>query len=98
MITADSNSTSQAAEKEQLINELANLIIEAVNLRHLSPEAMTAETSLGPNGLNLDSVDILEIIITLEQRYAIKIQDAEMGKIHLRTLGTIADFILSQNK
>lgn len=79
--------------KENLIRELATLVVEAVNLRHVPPETMNSETSFGTGGLNLDSVDILEVIITLEQRYGVKIPDAEMGKVHLRTLGTLADFI-----
>jgi acyl carrier protein len=82
-------------DRGELIKELALLIVEAVNLRHVPVETITAETSLGPGGLNLDSVDILEIIITLEQKYNVKIKDAEMGKIHLRTMGTLADFISS---
>jgi acyl carrier protein len=79
--------------KEQMIRELATLVVEAVNLRHVPVESMNAETSFGPNGLNLDSVDILEVIITLEQRYGVKIPDAEAGKVHLRSLGALADFI-----
>jgi acyl carrier protein len=90
--------TGEIGEKDKLVQELATLVIEAVNLRHISPETLNMETSFGTGGLNLDSVDILEVIITLEQKYGVKIPDAEMGKIHLRTLGTLADFISSNKK
>ncbi len=84
---------TESGDKQKLIGELAALVIEAVNLRHISPDTLNSETTFGPQGLNLDSVDILEVIITLEQRYGVKIPDAEAGKIHLRNLGTLADFI-----
>ena len=79
--------------RDELVQELARLVVEAVNLRHVPVETMNAETSFGAGGLNLDSVDILEVIITLEQRYGVKIPDAEAGKVHLRTLGALADFV-----
>lgn len=57
---------------------------------------MTAETPLGATGLELDSVDILEVIVSVEQRFGVKVADAETGKRYFKTIGSIADFILLQ--
>ncbi len=68
-------STNQAA-----LNEVINVIRNSVNLHHLEPSRFTPETSLRDGGLELDSVDILEIIVAVEHHFGIKIDDAEMGK------------------
>ena len=82
--------------KEQLIGEISMVIVNAVNLHHLSKDRMTAETSLRTGGLELDSVDILEVIVSVEQHFGVKVADAETGKRYFRTIGGIADFILLQ--
>lgn len=78
---------------QSLVTEVKNLIITSVNLHHLDPAAITAETSLREGGLELDSVDILEVVVAVEQTFGVKINDAEVGKQHFRTIGTIADFV-----
>ena len=76
-----------------LLREIAALVVGAVNLHHVDPSTLTEGTSLRENGLELDSVDMLEVIVAVEQRYAVKVADAEMGKKYFRTLGGIAEFV-----
>lgn len=78
---------------QSLVTEVKNLIITSVNLHHLDPQAISADTSLREGGLELDSVDILEVVVAVEQTFGVKINDAEVGKQHFRTIGTIADFV-----
>jgi acyl carrier protein len=78
---------------QSLVNEVKNLIITSVNLHHLDPQAIDADTSLREGGLELDSVDILEVVVAVEQTFGVKINDAEVGKKFFRTIGTIADFV-----
>jgi acyl carrier protein len=82
--------------KELLIPEIKDLIINAVGLHHVSPADLSADTSLMQGGLELDSVDILEIVVVMEQQYNIKVASAEMGAQYFRNIGTIADLILLQ--
>lgn len=81
------------SQNEQIVNEIIPLIVNAVNLHHVDPKTLNASTSLRDGGLELDSVDILEIIVAVEHRYGVKIDDAETGKKYFRTLGTIAQMI-----
>jgi|GEM_PF-2433095 len=75
------------------LHEVATLVIGAVNLHHIDPATLNAETSLREAGLELDSVDMLEVIVAVEQKYGVKVVDAEAGKKYFRTLGGIAEFI-----
>jgi acyl carrier protein len=81
---------------EKLLEEVISLILESVNLRHVDRSTLNAETSLRKGGLELDSVDILEVIVAIEHKFGVKVEDAAMGEKHFRTLGAIAEFVASQ--
>lgn len=83
-------------DKEKLSAEIKNLIIEAVNLQHMTPESIENNASLYQDGLGLDSVDILEIIVAIENQYGVKVPNAESGKKAFQSVETIVDFVASQ--
>ncbi len=87
--------------RNELVLELIQLVTDSVNLQHLDRSTLSAETSLttaapGQFALGLDSVDILEVVVAVEHRYGIKIDNAENGKQVFKNFGTIADYILSK--
>lgn len=83
---------------EDLIANLKRQIIEALNLEDLSPEEIDAEAPLfGADGLGLDSIDALELILILERDYGIKVAPGE-GKEVFRSVKTIADYIEAHRK
>lgn len=79
-----------------VMNEVVEVIRNSVNLHHLDPSKFSAETSLREGGLELDSVDILEIIVAIEHKFGVKVEDAEMGKKYFRTIGTITELVQSK--
>lgn len=81
---------------DHLSAEIRNLIIDAVGLHHLKPEDFKTDTSLLQGGLGLDSVDILEIVVVIEQHYGIKVSSPEMGAEYFRNIRSIADLIKLQ--
>lgn len=83
-------------DKAKLSTEVKNLIIEAVNLQHLTPESIEDNASLYQDGLGLDSVDILEIIVAIENQFGIKVPNAESGKQAFQSVETIVEFIATQ--
>ncbi len=59
---------------EELIDKLKVELIEALNLEEITPEDIDSEAPLfGDDGLGLDSIDALEIILILERNYGIKV-------------------------
>ena len=82
--------------KESFISEIAQVILESVNITYVETSEITAETPLMGGILELDSVDLLEAVIAIEDHYDIKIANAEEGKESFRTFGTIANFIQSK--
>lgn len=56
---------------EELIKQLKQQIIEALNLEDLQPEDIDTDAALFGEGLGLDSIDALELIVLLERNYGI---------------------------
>jgi acyl carrier protein len=78
---------------EQLMANLKRQIIEALNLKHLKPEDIGDDQPLFVEGLGLDSIDALELIVLLQQQYQIKIANPQDGPKIFKSVKTIAEFI-----
>lgn len=78
---------------EQLMNDLKKQIIEALNLKHLKPENIGDDQPLFVEGLGLDSIDALELIVLLQQKYNIRIENPQEGPKIFRSVKTMAEFI-----
>ena len=71
---------------EALVEKLKTQLIDALNLEEISPEDIDTEAPLfGDEGLGLDSIDALEIILLLDKEYGIKLKNpAEIGRASCR--------------
>ena len=78
---------------EQLIADLKRQIIEALNLKHLKPEDIGDDQPLFVDGLGLDSIDALELIVLLQQHYDIKLTNPQDGPQIFKSVKTIAEYI-----
>lgn len=82
---------------EELILKLKNEIIEVLNLEEVKPEDIDNDAPLFGEGLGLDSIDALELIVLIEKNYGIKLKDPAQGKEIFKSLSVMADFI-SKNR
>jgi acyl carrier protein len=80
---------------ENLIADLKIKIIDALNLKHLKPEDIGDDQPLFVQGLGLDSIDALELIVLLQQDYNIKITDPQEGPKIFRSVKSMAEYIRS---
>ncbi len=78
---------------EELVLELKQQIIKALNLEDVSYEDIDNEAPLFGEGLGLDSIDALELIVLLEKRYGIKLTDPTQGKAIFKSVNTMAQYI-----
>lgn len=78
---------------EELIYELKNAIIEALNLEEVKPEEIDNDAPLFGDGLGLDSIDVLELIVLMEKRYGIKLKDPSVGREIFRSINVMARYI-----
>ena len=82
---------------EELILKLKQEIVEVLNLEETKPEDIDTNAPLFGDGLGLDSIDALELIVLLEKTYGIKIKDPNEGKNIFKSVASMADYI-SKNR
>ncbi len=83
---------------EELIKELKEEIIKALNLEEMTPEDIDENDALFGDGLGLDSIDALELIVLLEKKYGIKLASPAAGKEIFKSVATIADYVSKNRK
>ncbi|MEG0467562.1 MAG: phosphopantetheine-binding protein [Mucinivorans sp.] len=82
---------------EELKQELKEKLIEALNLEEITPDDIDSSAPLFGDGLGLDSIDALEIILILEKSYGIRLENPAAAKEIFFSVDTLAQFI-SENK
>ena len=78
---------------EELILELKQQIIEVLNFEGMTPEDIETDAPLFGEGLGLDSIDALELIVLLDKNYGIKLADPKAGKEVFKSVRVMAEYI-----
>ncbi len=83
---------------EDLKLKLKQQIIDSLNLQGMKPEEIDDNAPLFGEGLGLDSIDSLELMVLLERNYGIKIEDAREGRKVLSSVQSMAEYIQQNQK
>lgn len=83
---------------EELILQLKNQIIEVLNLEDMTATDIDSEAHLFGDGLGLDSIDALELIVLMEREYGIKLTNPAEGKEIFKSVASIADYVSKNRK
>ncbi|TRZ75389.1 MAG: acyl carrier protein [Bacteroidetes bacterium] len=83
---------------DELIEKLKQEVIQQLNLEEISAEDIDPDAPLFGEGLGLDSIDALELIVLLEKNYGIKIEDPKDGKKIFFSIRTMAEYITEHKK
>ena len=78
---------------EALKLKLKEQIIEALNLQDMQPADIVDDAPLFGDGLGLDSIDSLELIVLLERNYGIKLEDPKESRNILSSVNSMAEYI-----
>jgi Acyl carrier protein len=78
---------------DELIVEVKNEIIKVLNLEGMTPDEISDNGELFGQGLGLDSIDALELIVLLEKNYGIKLKDPTQGKEIFKSVRVMAEYI-----
>ena len=82
-------------ESDSFKTEIKQAIIRSLRLP-ITAEEIGDATPLFADGLGLDSIDVLELVLELERSFGVAISDEETGMRVLRSVDTIAAFILAE--
>ncbi|MCK7589453.1 phosphopantetheine-binding protein [Subsaxibacter sp. CAU 1640] len=82
----------------ELKQELKEKIIDILNLEDLSPSDINNNDALFGDGLGLDSIDALELIVMLDKDFGIQLTDPKQGKEIFKSISVLADYIAEHRK
>ena len=77
----------------QLVDELKHKVLDILNITDIRPENISEDEPLVGGSLGIDSIDILELVMLLEQDYGVKIDSKEEGEQVFRSFASMAAFV-----
>jgi len=78
---------------EQLINDLKVKIIETLNLEGVAPDDIDEDSQLVGGELDIDSIDVLELVLMMEKDYSVIVNNKELGAEVFSSLRAMANYI-----
>ena len=84
--------------REEIESKLKDVIVSALDLEDLTAADIATDVPLFGEGLGLDSIDALELIVLLEKKYGIKLENSAEGKSIFKNVRTIAEYVSEHRK
>jgi acyl carrier protein len=91
--TADIANIANRANVADIASRVKRLIVDDLHLEGLRPEMIDEQAPLFGDGLGLDSVDALELVVAVEKEFGIKIKSNEIGRDVFSSVASLARFI-----
>lgn len=80
-------------ELEQIRSKLKKLLVRDLSLEDIAPEDIADDEALFGEGLGLDSLDAVEIVVILQRNWGLEIKDMEQGMKVFASVDTLAQYI-----
>jgi acyl carrier protein len=82
--------------REELKRNLKNLLIDGLRLQDVRPEDIQDGAPIFVEGLGLDSVDALELVVLVEERFNIQIPDEDVGKQAFASIDALTEYVSTE--
>ena len=83
---------------EDLKKDLKEMLVRDLKLQDVNPDEIGDDDPLFEEGLGLDSLDAVELVVLINKHYDIQIQDMEEGRVAFASINALADFITQRQQ
>jgi len=81
-----------------LRDQIKEMMVENLMLKMPKEEIADDLPLFGPEGLGLDSLDALELVVSMEKTFGVSVPNSEAAKVALSTVNTIHDYVVANRK
>jgi acyl carrier protein len=84
---------------EEIKLEVKKLIIETLKFENIRPEDILDDVNFfsGENTIKIDSIDVIELVVSIQKKFNVKIDDQNLAKDVINTVNSIAEFVYAQH-
>jgi acyl carrier protein len=83
-------------DRDEIKRSLKRLLIDGLRLQDLRPDDIEDAGPIFVEGLGLDSVDALELVVLIEEKFNIQIPDEDVGKRAFASIEALTDFVSTE--
>ena len=80
--------------RDELKMQLKRLLVDGLKLEHVTAAEIRDAEPIFVDGLGLDSIDALELVVLVEEQFHVAIPDEEVGKLAFASINALTDYIL----
>ena len=86
------------AKLAEIREKLKVLLVDQLSLDDVTPEEIEDDSELFGEGLGLDSLDAVEIVVMLQRNFNLEVKDMEKNREAFRTISTLADYVYEKTE
>lgn len=90
--------TNEPQDLEQIRKSLKEMIVKDLSLEDIKPEDISDDETLFGEGLGLDSLDAVEIVVLLQRNFGMEVRDMEKSKEIFYSIDTLARYVYENRK
>jgi len=83
---------------EELKEQIKEMLVTNLMLRTPKEEIADDLPLFGPDGLGLDSIDALQLVVSMEKTFGVVVPNSEIARVALASVNTIHDYIVAQSQ
>ncbi|RQW77025.1 MAG: acyl carrier protein [Geobacter sp.] len=83
---------------QELIYQVKKMIIDSLRIEGMSPEEIDTEAPLFGEGLGLDSIDALQLVVAMEKDFGVVVPDAATGTKVFQSVRSMAEYIAEHRR